>query len=103
MDGCPTFFGAQAHNSLLQAPDRRRDPDRPRGPADRRRGSQQPGVLPPSPALVRHGSKQRRGPGGGALSPGGASHGTPGSAIAVANVQIGSSPGTLGTPPHPYA
>lgn len=56
-------------------PDRRREPDRGRRDEEqRRRASMQPGAqgpgapVPPSPALVRHGSKSRRGTGG--LMPG---------------------------------
>lgn len=56
------IFQGQPHvlPPIQQQPDRRRDQDR--------RRSQAGNVVPPSPALVRHGSKGRRGPGG---SPGG--------------------------------
>ncbi|KAG6814510.1 hypothetical protein H0H92_000035 [Tricholoma furcatifolium] len=69
--------------------DRRRDNREP----DRRR-SQAGNVVPPSPALVRHGSKRRTNP----LTPGGLStpaQYTPHSTTAQLNVPIGSS--------HPYA
>ena len=80
------------------ASDRRREAERPHRDMDRRRTSQQPlPIAPPSPALVRHGSKQRKVP--AALTPGGG-HSTPQSAVAQANVPVGpSTPHQL----HPYA
>ncbi|KAL1674451.1 kinase-like protein [Schizophyllum commune] len=67
---------------------------------DRRRISQQGGPVPPSPALVRHGSKQRKVP--AALTPGGGVSGqmTPHSAAAQVNVPIGGTP--RGSSQHPY-
>lgn len=80
---------------LAGATDRRRD--------DRRRASQGGNIVPPSPALVRHGSKQRKNP--NALAPGeGGSPGqlTPLSAAAHVNVPVGN-PQLRGSPQHPYA
>lgn len=71
--------------------DRRRD----HRDSDRRRS--QGNIIPPSPALVRHGSKQRRGP---ALTPGAPGQFTPHSAVAQMNVPVGT-PNTSGQ--HPYA
>ncbi|KAF8077842.1 kinase-like protein [Lyophyllum atratum] len=83
---------AQMQNAGL-VPDRRRD----NRDSDRRR-SQAGNVVPPSPALVRHGSKQRRGP--AALAPGvlnATGQYTPHSTTAQVNVPVG-------TPhQHPYA
>lgn len=69
--------------------ERRRDAERHRD-SDRRRMSQQAPIIPPSPALVRHGSKQRKIP--AALTPGaGNSSGqlTPHSTAAQVNVPVG--------------
>ncbi|KAJ7109511.1 CK1/CK1/CK1-G protein kinase [Mycena epipterygia] len=77
--------------------DRRRDQ---RGDTDRRRASQGGAVVPPSPALVRHGSKQRKIP--NALTPGGGNAPgqlTPHSAAAQVNVPVGARGGAQ----HPYA
>lgn len=77
--------------------ERRREPRG--GDTERRRASQGGQIVPPSPALVRHGSKQRKVP--NALTPGaGNSPGqlTPHSAAAHVNVPVG-----RGTPQHPYA
>jgi len=84
---------SQMQNTGL-APDRRGDN---RDPGRRR--SQGGNVVPPSPALVRHGSKQRRGP--GALAPGGNGQFTPHSAAAQVNVPVGTP--QRGSPQHPYA
>jgi casein kinase 1 len=74
--------------------ERRRDH---RGDTERRRASQGGQIVPPSPALVRHGSKQRKvlTPGGG-NSPGQL---TPHSAAAQVNVPVGA----RGAAQHPYA
>ncbi|KAJ7709770.1 CK1/CK1/CK1-G protein kinase [Mycena rosella] len=74
--------------------ERRRD-------TERRRASQAGNIVPPSPALVRHGSKQRKIP--NALTPGaGNSPGqlTPHSTSAQVNVPVGS---RAGAAQHPYA
>ncbi|KAJ7063416.1 kinase-like protein [Mycena amicta] len=66
---------------------------------ERRRASQTANIVPPSPALVRHGSKQRKVP--NALTPGGGNSPgqlTPHSAAAQVNVPVGSRGGQ-----HPYA
>lgn len=71
--------------------ERRKDRD------DRRRSQAQPGnVVPPSPALVRHGSKQRKVP--AALTPGQL---TPHSAQAQVHIPIGNN--QRGSTQHPYA
>ncbi|KAF5358336.1 hypothetical protein D9756_001404 [Leucocoprinus leucothites] len=70
--------------------------DRKRDTREDRRRSQGP-VVPPSPALVRHGSKSRKIP--PALVPGAAGHQTPQSGAAQVNVPV--SQPTRG--PHPYA
>jgi casein kinase 1 len=97
---------AQLQNAGFSNPhERRRDAERHRDP-DRRRASQQGAIIPPSPALVRHGSKQRKIP--AALVPGtGASPGhlTPLSAAAHVNVPVGTPQhraSVLNTQ-HPYA
>ncbi|KAG1754588.1 kinase-like protein [Suillus lakei] len=87
--------------------DRRKDLERRRD-ADWRRTSQTGGVNLPSPALVRHGSKQRRVPNaltpGAGNAPGGTA--TPLSAAAQINVPI-STPqnrsNNVGAQQHPYA
>lgn len=87
---------SQMQSAGLAPNDRRRDQR-----DDRRRVSQAGNIAPPSPALVRHGSKQRKVP--AALGPGnGAMPGqiTPHSAAAQVNVPVGS---PRGTPQHPYA
>ncbi|KAG2158299.1 CK1/CK1/CK1-G protein kinase [Suillus bovinus] len=99
---------AQIQNAAVApAPqDRRKDLERRRD-ADWRRTSQTGGVNPPSPALVRHGSKRRvpnaLTPGAG-NAPGGTA--TPLSAAAQINVPI-STPqnrsNNVGAPQHPYA
>ncbi|KAJ7581221.1 kinase-like protein [Mycena floridula] len=90
---------AQMQNAGLAANqhDRRRDHR-----DDRRRASQGGGIVPPSPALVRHGSKQRKVP--AALTPGAGNlpgQITPHSAAAQVNVPVGSP--QRGGPQHPYA
>ncbi|KAF8911969.1 CK1/CK1/CK1-G protein kinase [Gymnopilus junonius] len=81
---------ARVQNEAAYA-DRRKDRD------DRRRSQAQPGnVVPPSPALVRHGSKQRKVP--AALTPGQL---TPHSAQAQVHIPIGSN--QRGSTQHPYA
>ncbi|KAF8892488.1 kinase-like protein [Infundibulicybe gibba] len=87
---------AQMQNSALaQNPqERRRDSDR--------RRSQAGNIVPPSPALVRHGSKQRKIP--NSLVPGGGNAPgqlTPYSAAAQVNVPVGTP--QRGSPQHPYA
>lgn len=99
---------AQIQNAgMAPAPqDRRRDMERRRD-ADWRRASQTGGVNPPSPVLVRHGSKRRvpnaLTPGAG-NAPGGTA--TPLSAAAQINVPI-STPqnrsSNVGAQQHPYA
>lgn len=69
--------------------------DRKRDTREDRRRSQNP-VAPPSPALVRHGSKTRKIP--NALIPGATGQQTPQSAAAQANVSTATQRGT-----HPYA
>jgi len=80
---------------LTASPDRRREHR-----DDRRRASQVGNVIPPSPALVRHGSKTRKGPN---LAPGSNSPGqvTPHSTAAQVNVPVGTQP--RGSSQHPYA
>jgi len=102
---------AQMQNAGLTSANPHRRDDRPHRGSDRRRVSQAVGagaaVVPPSPALVRHGSKQRRVP--AALTPG--SGNTPGqvtpmSAAAQVNVPVPTPPipgrGSQ-TGHHPYA
>ncbi|EKM55451.1 uncharacterized protein PHACADRAFT_256083 [Phanerochaete carnosa HHB-10118-sp] len=101
---------AQIQNTpSTPTPDRRKDTNRD----DRRRASQAaagPGVLPPSPAMVRQGSRQQQSrqvpqallPGSG-NAPGQV---TPLSAAAHVDVPVGSSnrrTSQPGTPQHPYA
>lgn len=77
--------------------------ERRREHRDDRRRSQGGNVVPPSPALVRHGSKQRKVP--TALTPGnGNTPGqvTPHSAAAQVNVPIGT-PQLRSSTQHPYA
>ncbi|KAJ3725817.1 CK1/CK1/CK1-G protein kinase [Lentinula raphanica] len=85
---------------IVASPDRRREHR-----DDRRRASQVGNVVPPSPALVRHGSKQRKAPNNfNTLSPGGINTPgqlTPHSAAAQVNVPVGSQ--QRGSPQHPYA
>ncbi|GBE82252.1 Casein kinase I homolog 1 [Sparassis crispa] len=89
--------------------DRRRDIER-QAREERRRASQAggPGVVPPSPALVRHGSKQRPIP--AALTPGGGNtpgQVTPQSAAAHVDIAVGSMQRRVSQQPsaqqHPYA
>jgi len=77
-------------------------PDRRREHRDGRRASQVGNVVPPSPALVRHGSKQRKATNN--LTPGGSNTPgqlTPHSAAAQVNVPVGSQ--QRGSSQHPYA
>ncbi|KAJ7449944.1 CK1/CK1/CK1-G protein kinase [Mycena latifolia] len=88
----------QSSGLIAGSPHERRRDNRD---TERRRASQAGNnIVPPSPALVRHGSKQRKIP--NALTPGaGNSPGqlTPHSTAAQVNVPVGS----RGTPQHPYA
>jgi len=79
--------------SAALTPDRRRDPR-----DDRRRSQGGANVVPPSPALVRHGSKQRKVP--AALTPGAGSQGTPRTDVAHINIPIS---GQRISAHHPYA
>ena len=95
---------AQIQNVGLNTPNAQRRDDRHRD--SQRRQSQAGGVavIPPSPALVRHGSKQRKIP--SALTPGGGN--TPGqitplSAAAQVNVPIATHIGRNNSGQHPYA
>jgi len=98
---------AQMQNAGLNTANPQRRDDRHHRDSERRRVSQAGGgIIPPSPALVRHGSKQRRVP--AALTPGNGN--TPGqvtplSAAAQVNVPITTpQPGRGGqTGQHPYA
>lgn len=92
-----------------QAPDRRREAER-QARDDRRRASQAggQGVVPPSPAMVRNGSKQQRDipnvltPGAGT----GPAQGTPMSAAAQVGVPIGTPNRRMSqqaSASHPYA
>jgi casein kinase 1 len=97
---------AQVQNAGLNTPQRR--DDRQHRDSGRRRTSQAGpgGVIPPSPALVRHGSKQRKIP--TALTPGGGNtpgQVTPMSAAAQVNVPVTTPmPGRSGQGgAHPYA
>jgi len=114
LNGGLGWEASQMQNAGLSQspPDRRRDAERQHRDTERRRVSHQAGaVVPPSPALVRHGSKQqRRIP--NALTPGGGSSGgqiTPHSAVAHANVPVGNSvphqhrSNQLSHQQHPYA
>jgi casein kinase 1 len=92
---------AQLQTAGLANPHERRRDDRHRDP-ERRRASQQGPIIPPSPALVRHGSKQRKVP--AALTPGNGTspgHLTPLSAAAQVNVPVGTQ--HRGSTQHPYA
>ena len=90
----------------VQPQDRRRDLERPRDGEWRRTSQGNPQVIPPSPALVRHGSKQRRVP--NALTPGGGGA-IPGQTTplsAQVNVPISTPQNRMsytGAPQHPYA
>ncbi|KIY43570.1 CK1/CK1/CK1-G protein kinase [Fistulina hepatica ATCC 64428] len=81
---------AQMQQNNLTPNDRRREGDKRRVSQHQQMGN----VVPPSPALVRHGSKQRKIP--NALTPGGV---TPRSAAAQVNVPVG----TRNSSQHPYA
>lgn len=82
---------------MVASPDRRREHK-----DDRRRASQVGNVIPPSPALVRHGSKSRKVPNNLAPGPGGSpGQLTPHSAAAQMNVPVGTQ--TRGSSQHPYA
>lgn len=72
----------------------RRDDRQYRSEPERRRSQAGAGIVPPSPALVRHGSKQRKGL--NALGPGTPGQVTP-SASAVAQVNV-----PVNAPPHAY-
>ncbi|KAF8350554.1 CK1/CK1/CK1-G protein kinase [Amanita rubescens] len=78
--GWEASLGSQAQSAAL-TPDRRRDPR-----DDRRRSQGGANVVPPSPALVRHGSKQRKIP--AALTPGAGSQATPRTDVAQINIPI---------------
>jgi casein kinase 1 len=96
---------AQIQNAGLNSPNPQRRDDRQHRDSERRRVSQGPGgVIPPSPALVRHGSKQRKIP--AALTPG--SGNTPGqvtplSAAAQVNVPVTTPIPRSQGGAHPYA
>ncbi|KIJ69257.1 hypothetical protein HYDPIDRAFT_81167 [Hydnomerulius pinastri MD-312] len=106
--GQPPVLSQVQNTAVAQAPqDRRRDMERQRDAEWRRASQSSPQVIPPSPALVRHGSKQRKIP--NVLTPGSANmpgQATPLSAAAHVNVPI-STPQNRGsysgTPQHPYA
>ncbi|KAJ7172340.1 CK1/CK1/CK1-G protein kinase [Mycena filopes] len=89
----------QSSGLIAGSPHERRREQRG-GDTERRRASQGGQIVPPSPALVRHGSKQRKIP--NALTPGnGNSPGqlTPHSTAAQVNVPVGA----RGAAQHPYA
>lgn len=91
---------SQVQNITPQPQDRRRDAERQRD-AEWRRASQ--GVAPPSPALVRHGSKRRGPTGTPAGTPG---QGTPLSGAAHVNVPISTPQNRashISASQHPYA
>lgn len=96
---------AQIQNTGLNAPNAQRRDDRHRDSQRRQSQAGGGGIIPPSPALVRHGSKQRKIP--TALTPGGGN--TPGqvtplSAAAQVNVPITTPlPGRNNSGQHPYA
>ncbi|KAF9227647.1 CK1/CK1/CK1-G protein kinase [Gyrodon lividus] len=107
--GQPAVLSQVQNTTVAQAPqDRRRDMERQRDSEWRRASQGNPQVIPPSPALVRHGSKQRKlpnalTPGGGAATPGEA---TPLSAAAHVNVSISTPQNRAsysGALQHPYA
>lgn len=92
---------SQVQNITPQPQDRRRDAERHRDTEWRR--ASQGGVAPPSPALVRHGSK-RRGPAGTPTATPG--QGTPLSAAAHVNVPISTPQNRashISAAQHPYA
>lgn len=92
---------SQVQNITPQPQDRRRDAERQRDVEWRR--ASQGGVAPPSPALVRHGSK-RRGPAGTPVGTPG--QGTPLSAAAHVNVPISTPQNRashISASQHPYA
>lgn len=105
--GQPQVLSQVQNSPMAQGPtDRRRDMDRQRDTEWRRASQSSPQVIPPSPALVRHGSKQRKVP--NALTPGTNTPGqaTPLSAAAHVNVPISTPQNRAsfnGTPQHPYA
>jgi len=89
-----------SNTGLIAGSPHERRRDNRGGDTERRRVSQGGQIVPPSPALVRHGSKQRKVP--NALTPGGGNSPgqlTPHSAAAQVNVPVGA----RGTPQHPYA
>ncbi|KAH7889433.1 CK1/CK1/CK1-G protein kinase [Phlebopus sp. FC_14] len=96
-------FSQVQNTTTPQVPhDRRKDAERQRD-AEWRRASQGGPIIPPSPALVRHGSKQRKVP--NVLTPGGTS--TPAQATALSaaahvNVPIPTAQNRV-APQHPYA
>ncbi|KAJ7632752.1 kinase-like protein [Roridomyces roridus] len=92
---------AQIQNTGL-APGSPHERRREHRDSERRRASQAGNIVPPSPALVRHGSKQRKIP--NALTPGGGNSPgqiTPHSAAAQVNVPVGARGSTAQQ--HPYA
>lgn len=95
---------SQVQNILVQPHDRRRDQERQRD-TEWRRISQggAPIIVPPSPALVRHGSKRKPNAGTSAGTPGQV---TPLSAAAQVNVPVSTPQNRashIGASPHPYA
>ncbi|KZT37982.1 kinase-like protein [Sistotremastrum suecicum HHB10207 ss-3] len=111
LNGGRGWEASSSYSNLLQASNAGAPPARPRQDNGRRTSQQQPGgVVPPSPALVRHGSKQRKIP--TALQPGGGAV-TPNSAAAQVGVAVGAgsphppqrrmSSQIPQTPQHPYA
>jgi len=108
--GWEVSMGQQPVPSLVpnvpatQPQDRRRDMERQRDVEWRRTSQPNPQVIPPSPALVRHGSKQRRvlnalTPGAG----GATGQATPLSAAAQVNVPISTPQNRASYTGHPYA
>ncbi|KAF5389896.1 hypothetical protein D9757_003713 [Collybiopsis confluens] len=103
LNGGKGWEAASGHNQVLAqtqnagpsaSPDRRREHR-----DDRRRASQGGNVVPPSPALVRHGSKRKN---TANLTPGGSNNPgqlTPHSAAAQVNVPVSGQRGST----HPYA
>lgn len=95
---------SQVQNILVQPHDLRRDQERQRDTEWRRIShGGAPIVVPPSPALVRHGSKRKPNAGTSAGTPGQV---TPLSAAAQVNVPVSTPQNRashIGAPPHPYA
>jgi casein kinase 1 len=101
--GQPPVLSQVQNTAGAQVP--RRDMERQRDTEWRRASQSNPQVVPPSPALVRHGSKQRKvpnalAPGGGAATPGQA---TPLSAAAHVGVPISAPQNRASYSGHPYA